>query len=398
MSRRLLVILALLWLGLAAPAQALTLRTGDEVVLGEHERITDDLYVGGGQVRLLGSTRGDVVVAGGQVELLGPVGGDVVIMGGDVQVRGPVTGDVLVLGGQVRVAAQVGGSVRGLGGEISLAGTTAGDAVLAGGTVRQEADSRVAGDLLLGGGTLAARGQVARTLRARGQELVIGGRVGRAEVQADSLVVEPGARIARGLSYRATSPARFPAGTIQGPVDFNQEAHRFVFPVTGFWVWALLAGMVTALVLAALLPRGATAVVGALRDHPWWALALGFGGVIGWPFFVIFAMITVVGLPLGIFMGGVYLLALYLGWLVGAQALGDLVLSRWCTFRTPRLRWLAASALGVLLLAVLQSVPVVGWLGGMLATFAGVGALAMSLARSQGYGLEPPAAVPAPTP
>lgn len=105
---------------------------GGQIELGPQSVVGDDLWIAGGQLRLLGAVNGDVHAAGGHVLIDGPIGGDVAVGSGELAL-GPnarIAGALRHRGGVVRrdPAAQVGGGVRswpGWGERASAVRTTA---------------------------------------------------------------------------------------------------------------------------------------------------------------------------------------------------------------------------------------------------------------------------------
>ena len=109
--------------GVVSPAAALNqfgndrVIFGNNVTLGENEKVSGDLVVFGGNVTLLegAEVSRDLVVWGGNVTVHGTIGGDVAVFGGniDLEETAEVGGDLSVFGGNIDRAdgASVGGAV-----------------------------------------------------------------------------------------------------------------------------------------------------------------------------------------------------------------------------------------------------------------------------------------------
>lgn len=362
--RHSLLAVALL-LATCLPAQAATFRAGDDVDIPPDVVISEDLYVAGGDVRIRGRIDGDLVVAGGKVT-----------------VSGEVRDDLIAAGGNVTLSGKVGETIRAAGGEVTISGEVGRDLIAAGGTVEQLATSKVGGSSVLTSGDLSVRGTTQGQLRASGGEVLIDGRVGGADIKAGELTVTPKARIEGDLTYRSDSEADIREGaTITGKVTRNApEARGWSIPgwVGGFFL--LMAGSLTGIALAAIMPGALAAVGGTVRKRPWLTLLLGAGVLFGVPILSVILLITVIGIPLALTLMGIYVLSLFLAWVVAATVLGESLLLR-AKLPSPRIRMIASAVIGVAVLLLLQALPWVGGLFAVLAILVGLGGTALAAGR-----------------
>lgn len=362
------VLLSALALGLAGAmpheAHAVTLRAGGDVEIPAGTVIADDLYVAGGDVRIRGR-----------------VDGDLVVMGGNVTVSGDVRDDLIVAGGKVNVPGAVGQSIRAAGGTITVAGPVGRDLLLAGNQLTQLAGSQASGSAVLTGRAIAMHGTTVGALRAKGDTVLIDGRVGSADVTADDLTVTAGARIDGPLRYSGAREADLrPGATIAGPVTREGEGPTWTWHVPSYVGWLLLF-MVSALpgvLLALLMPGVLAATARELRRSPGLALASGAGILFGVPLLAVLLTLTLIGIPLALSLLVFYALGLYFAWVLGAIALGDTILQA-VPIRSPRLKLVLAALLGLFVLLLLTSLPWVGGLVAALALMAGFGAPVVTL-------------------
>jgi hypothetical protein len=315
------------------------LRTGDEVVVAADEVVTTDLYVTGGQIRIEGTVEGDVVAAGGQVQVSGEVAGDLLVGSGNVDLSGEVAGDARIGAGQVTVSGTVGE------------------------------------DLAVGSGqaTLSSSGQV-------GEDFIFGTGQTTLDGTVDGNVVGSTGNYSR-------------RGTIGGTEDVNVVRRKEPAPGDRLLdaVQRFVAILVIGVLLLWLLPRAVDGAATTLRRRPWASLGMGVLGMVG--FVVLVAAILLVMILLAIGLGLIRLEALvgvtvfgsltgltvagfvfFMMALFGAQAVVGMVLGRLALGPEPARRWIAL-ALGVLVVVVVFSIPVVGgWIGLVIALF-GLGAL-----------------------
>jgi len=296
-------------------------RTGDTVVVEAGETIDDDLSASAGNVIVRGTVTGDLQAFAGNVIITGEVRGDVEAFAGNVRVTGDVGGDVMAVGGNVFVGenATVGGTLEAAAGTVTIAGGV-GDARLAAGSITVASTGTVDGDLRYDGTLTVADG----------------GTVTGETVQDSSLTVGP----------------QFPdvpwLGTLFG----------------------LLMNLLLGALLLLALPAFSARVGEYGVDRPLRSGGIGLLAVIAAPVvFVLFA-ITIVGLPIAFAWLLLFLLLAWLGSVYGAFVVGVALLA----LTEIDNRWLAL-VLGLVVVALVTQVPLLGGLFGLLVFLIGLGAL-----------------------
>ena len=264
---------------------------------------------------------------------------DVFALNGPITVRGTVDGDAVALNGPVSVTGKVGGDLVALNGEA---------------TVGRGAE--VGGDVSFG----ESQPQIASDAR-------IGGEVERAHWD-DS-----------GPPWRDASEGA-PWGGVSDDLGWVGAA--------GGWLSVTLGALAVGLLLLRVAPGGAEAALKAVLARP--AAATGYGAALflGLPVAAALAMVTIIGIPLGVVML-LALVPLYaLGYATSAWVLGKLVLK---DRRKPVVAFLG----GLAILRLLALVPVLGALAGIVATVVGLGALLIALGRARGNRRAAPTPSPA---
>ena len=194
-------------------------------------------------------------------------------------------------------------------------------------------------------------------------------------VTNESPAVESGATIA-GQQQRISS--RFDAGAFG-------LASRFAW-----WVGYSVSALVLGLVLLLIAPGLDAAIVWAVRARM--GGSIGFGALVFFllPIVAVLLLVTVVALPLGLFVLFALALLYTIGYVAGAHALGRLIV------KPPTSRFLAFLAgLGILRVAAL--VPVLGGLVWLVASILGLGILWSVSRRSADEPMHAPAIPPTPT-
>lgn len=367
---RRLALLALVLVSGATPA------TGQEAALHliKTGTFTEDLYLAGELIEFRGEAAGDVIAAAAR----------------SISIEGLVRGDVAAAAVSVFVAGRVLDDVR-VGGQLVVIAGTVGDGLLAAGeVVRLTEPARVGGAAWILGRRVDVSGQVRRELRVAGVRVRIGGAVeGDVYLAARDIEILPTARIAGSVTYwsgqeaRIAPEARIAGRVIQRQPEFFDRAGR-VLTVLGLVTRALMVVnlFVSGVVLFFLFPRFTVAAARTVGQRPWASLGIGLAVLLLTPLAAVSLGLTVIAIPLALALVALYLLALLLGFITAAFALGDLgarAFRRGARHgRAARITWLAVA---VLALALVRFVPVAGPLILLAALALGVGAWTLRIYR-----------------
>jgi hypothetical protein len=182
------------------------------------------------------------------------------------------------------------------------------------------------------------------------------------------------------MTYKSPAEAAIADGaTVTGPVAYTRIEPReakqarslFGFSTILFTLHMTVVG----LLLLVIAPRLAPSVVTTMRAMPGKSLLIGLALLVVTPFAALLLVISLIGIPIGITVGALYVLALPLAVLATAFFLGD-VEARW--FKMPvvtRRQQSMVLLAGVLTLAVLRSVPAIGPLVVFASVLFGLGAM-----------------------
>jgi len=302
------------------------------------------------------------------------VEGDLETFGGTVVIEGTVTGDVQAFGGTVVIDGTVEGSVEAFAGTVEIGGTVEGDVEAAGGAVTVGDDARIAGSLSASGGTVTVDGTVA----------------GDAEIGAERIVLGPTAEIGGDLTYNGNLE-RADDATVDGSVSQSSEVSAgptgpgLSLPSGAFTVYGVLVNLLAGAVLLVAFPRFSTAVADGMTDDPIRSGVFGLLALIAIPIVCLLLLVTIVGIPLSVAGLVGYAFLVWAGALYGRFAAG-----RWLLAQAGRdSRWVAL-LLGVLGIALLKFVPLVGDLVEAATILLGLGALVVALSERYGSGGDEP--------
>ncbi|MDD4287841.1 MAG: hypothetical protein PHN33_05855 [Candidatus Peribacteraceae bacterium] len=364
---------------LTLPALAATLKAGETVKVTTP--ISDNAYV-----------------VGGQVTVDQPVAKDLVVAGGNVLVKTNVKEDILAAGGTVFVQGNIGGDVRIAGGNLVIGGTIDGDLVAAGGSVTLLDGSSVKGDVWMGGGDLNLGGTVGGDVLVRGgvirmgsivkgdvdiraEDISISGTVdGSAILAAKTITLDPKAKLMRDVRYwsalgekqfiatktqvRGTAtfdPALLPMQGKQFEKAGKLTAAGIIAAIIGVGGYLLFSAALIILLLVLLTKTFFADAAKFLSKKTWTSFLYGFLFFAVTPVAALLFLISIIGIPIALFIGLLYAFAI-----VFANPITAIVLARTLELRRGY-KWgkpmlILVSVLFYLALKIVHLIPIVGWM------------------------------------
>jgi hypothetical protein len=427
-SRLALVIVVLMAVGVfGVPRVVRAVEFDEDGVIAADEVIDDDVFISGETVLIDGTVNGALFASGGEIAVNGRVNGDLVMSGGDVEVTGVVNGNLAFAGQSLSLSGVVKGSVFFIGGGLELGpSAVVGRNVLFNGFgMEMEPGSSVGRDAIVGGYQASLAGQIERDVQAEVTALEIEGNIGRnvtakvsgpGEGFSDGFQwpglpqpIEAGLRVAEdahiGGALVYTSPVDQSDAihaTPEGGITYEPAEKKAALSPgqrAGQWLLARTRDFLTLLVLGGLVVWRVPALLNRLADQArakplpsaGKGLVIVIAGYVG--AFVLAGLILVLGILMGVvtlgrlagvifgvgFSGLAMTVALftlcvaYISKLIVAYLIGKWVVQRLVPQQTDNVGW--SFVLGVVLYIFLRSIPVLGWLIGVVATLIGMGAM-----------------------
>ena len=214
-------------------------------------------------------------------------------------------------------------------------------------------------------------------------------------LKAARITLDPNTVINGNLEYSAASIEGLEQATIIGtaseiPLDESEEEWEGWNEKTGeftaaaavaAWFISLGAILVTGLVINALFPHHVENVVGTISGSPWAGIGVGFVVLVAAPPAIVICLATLVGIPLGLIAGMLYLTALFISQIFSGLWLGRTITGRFRGGEPPQ-AFFWPFALGIFLIWLVGLIPFIGWLAGFIFTLLGLGALWLTVYRS----------------
>jgi cytoskeletal protein CcmA (bactofilin family) len=350
-------VLSLALLSLVAavpPASAVDMRFHQSVHLTEAETIEGTLVVNGESLHVDGVIRGDVFALVEEMTVRGKIEGNVFAVARDLELSGDVEGSVHVAAENLNVDARIRGNLYTLSDVLALT-----------------PEARVGLDSFHIGDRLRIEGEVRRDLITGGNHIEIRGTVGRDfETWAKRVKVLSTASIANDVvaHVRDESDVQIAEAALVGgktsiePLDSVRHRRLARYTHAAFYLWLLIqlcAAFAVGLVLYALLPQIFSGRISSGSEF-FRSLGVGFVVLFVAPIALVICGLTLVGLPIALIGGGLYLTALYLTGIVVAALIGVSMVRP----KSEGIRDFGVALLvGVLILTIATHIP---FLGGVL--------------------------------
>ncbi len=253
---------------------------------------------------------------------------DQIVLNGQLVVqKGDTVGTAVILNGPARIYGTVQETLFVANGSVDVVGTIGQDVVVLNGAVRIRSTAHIGGDLVTQG----------------------------------SPTIDRGARIDGSQQNVAT---RFDANDLG-------LASRFAW-----WVGYSVSTLVLGLLLLLIFPGLDTTVMEVWRTRAGSAVGWGAAVFFLFPIVAVLFLVTIVGIPLGLFMLLAIALVYTVGYVVGAQVLGRLLI------KPPTSRYLAF-LVGWVILRVLGLIPILGGFTFLIASLVGLGVLLVGARRTE---------------
>lgn len=393
---------------------------GEQVVLDG--TVNGNAFLAGRDIIINGSVSDDLYTAGQTITLAGEVGGDFIVAGRQIYLQGRVASDLIAAGRSIIVDGAVGDDVR-MAGQLLQLGEGAqveDDVVAAGASLAVAPGSTIGGNLNLAMGQAEIAGQIDESLYGGFGSALLSGTVGGdaqllvgatkppvvwpapSEIEGVDvplgLTLTDSAQIGGNLVYRSSQEADISeAASIDGEVVYQViPAVEDTAIFTRGWLIGMiqrfLALLIVGLLLLRLLPGWGQALVSKIKTRPfpslgWGLLAVIIVGVLAVAISFVTLLLTVLlaaivpGLALPVLgLGSLANLTLTLGFGIFAAFIPQVVVSWWGgdwlleKFGSEGSRY-AALVAGLMLFALVTSIPILGGLINLVVILLGLGAL-----------------------
>lgn len=340
---------------------------------------------------------GDTFVGGATVNQSFSADRNIFAIGNVISAKGTARGDMHLLGFDVDQATRVNGSLYATGMTVTLGAPIGGDATATGFSVRNTGEAAIGGNAVLIGNTVSIDGPISGALTGFGQNLVLNAQIdGDVWLVGENISFGPDALIVGQLIYSSEDPVSVPDHVISADrVHFeemrpseimariNENWQRVEYPVLpafmtlfAMFLVSLVFFVALAAVFQTFLPKPLGRMQAAIIMRPGQVFLFGVMGLSMLFGIVPIVALTVFGLPLV----PIALLAIIAAWVLGYGLAGYAIAQRMLQAfsgkdESTNLARLLAFAAVLIVVAVLNYIPFLGWVVNYTLVLLGIGAM-----------------------
>lgn len=347
-----------LLLVLTVSAEALYVKSGNNVTIPSGATLDDDVIATGNQISIIGNVNGSIYAAGGSLSISGDITGALTAAGNTVAISGKKN-VVTVAGRSIQLSSLAARNIAAAGNDITL-----------------DSRSKIERDAYLAANSITTHGAVGRDLWVNGGSVSIGSNVtGNLHATGQRISLLPGAVVKGNVIYSSPNAIRIAdSAKVTGKVIRQPYSVKRAGPNPfAAWLLRFIAMWIFGAVLISLFPGWTKAASDQLMSKPGWSFLWGLIIFIVTPIAILIALVTLIGIPLSVAVLAVYILALLLAGIITSVTVGRLIA------RNASI-WLQL-LVGLLVLSVIAAIPFLGGLVQFLVILFGLGALALSVRR-----------------
>lgn len=368
MKKILFIILGLIFV-LGLPALALA-QQQENYNLPADETFEGNLFFAGNTITIDGQVRGDVAVAGNEININGKITGTLVAAGSNITLgeKADISGNAFIGASNVTINGKIAKNTY-----LGCSNLTIGE------------KGELGQDLYAGSSVVVINGKIGRDLFAGTSTTTISGKIGRkTSLELETLTINKEAEMEGDVVYRSEKDAQISdEAKITGSVEkkkprFQEKKENKQAAVASYItgkLYRLLMILLVALVLVFLAPRTTRTISESITKNFWTNLLAGIIVFVITPILAALLLITIIGIPISIFLVFVYIVVLYISKIFVGTIAGIYLIERAWPKMEEKKKFVWSVLLGTLIIFVLICIPFIGGIIGFLSTLLVMGAL-----------------------
>ncbi len=369
------------------------------------------MYIGGNFIRFQSEINGDLI--GGSQELVfsGICRQDIIWGSRWLTINGPVEGTIRGFAQTIDINAPVGRNLMAMGQIITIGPST-----------------EITKDAILFGADVSFEGHVYNSLYIKAGKTTIGGTIGGdIDVETDQLEILPNTVIEGDLIYKSPDKVKIEESVLIkgqtrwtkaeekiehkkyqafGPITFMLKMYlllNVIYSLIIFIITLILGNtaliplifltlIVSGMVVIRLNKKTAERALSVMKERFFVSLGLGVVLILLFPLAAFLAILTIIGIPIGLIIVFTFGIFCFTGAIYTAQFIGNYI-GHFLNIDKHPLSFLCL-AIGVVVLAGLILIPFIGWIVALFTLTVGLGALVLSLERFKGKTIKIPKSNP----
>lgn len=311
------------------------------------------------------------------IEINGPVNGDIVVAGTNVVINSTVQGDVIAAGSMISIKGTILGNVRVAGATVDLDAIIGKNTNIAAQSFSTSPSNSIGWSLSYLAETANIKGTVGGHVDGSATtyvSAVIGGNANIYANQENSKITLTDSAVIKGnLTYTSTTdPSISAKAVIQGEtiekdptiqlID-KKDFLKFIGLTTAFFKITGLFGLfVVGMIIVSIARKESIKIIDQMKSDPAKSIGWGLALLILVPIVSIVLLFTIIGVPLAMIMMALYFVTAYI-----SKVFVGLFIGRWVIMgirknkKDKTFSLLLAMIIGIIILSIFTSIPVVGW-------------------------------------
>ncbi|MEO0129618.1 MAG: hypothetical protein ABIL02_05210 [candidate division WOR-3 bacterium] len=309
----LVIFLILTWI---IPGNGLVIKTGQDVVIGVDEVIDDDLIAMARSIRIEGKVNGDLYAFAQEIKIGNIVNGSIYTGGAELEINAKDCRSLVAFCGSLKTNSKIANNLLFFGKKLAT-----------------EKENIVKKDLIAFGNKIWIDGEVGDEIKGGMGKFYLNGKIGSADIQADSVNIDSGATVMGNMVIRSgKEPVIDSNAKILGKTEFKKieakikEGRRGVGIFEIFKIIFFISKIVIGIILIALFKPYIKKTNEILKSSTWKSLGFGFLTIIIIPVVTVITLATIIGIPVAIFGVFVFLTLAYISGIIFATGLGDWII------------------------------------------------------------------------
>jgi cytoskeletal protein CcmA (bactofilin family) len=329
--------------------------------------------------------------SGKTITIKGTVAGDVYCAAQNIKITGRVEGDVLCAGQFLEIDGEVLGSVRGAAQKVTINGLVDRNVTTVAQVISLGSESTVNGEVYAAGQSLDSSGFIGKELNGGVADANLDGEIdGNVNVNAEKVVFGNNLVVGGNVTYSSDSESQVPASaSVSGaltyskrPVDQSPNGRLkatsikpvMIQPARSWltkWFSSVVIYGLLALLMVSFFPAFTWKVIDALEKSPLPSTGWGLVSIIVAPIVLLILVLTIIGIPVAILLGILWLFLIISSRIYGALVIGKRVLEQVKRDKKESLPWMVF--VGIPLAWFLFHAPIVGTLVSIVVMFWSLG-------------------------
>lgn len=303
----------------AFTSSAAIFKTGEEEIISQP--VNDNLYIAGGTITIDEIVKGDLMAVGGVITINDTIFEDLTVAGGDILINSYIGDDAKIFGKHISILKSINGDLIVCGAFIQIDKNVIinGDLIICGGVCVM--NGTVNGNITFLGGRFSFNGIVMGDVDIKADKLKMNGAVkGNSILVSNTITLDQETEFYDNVEYwQKNGKVSFDPYMMIGLATYNEELELYAGEVNWkyfglgiitFWILHVLSVWLTIILLVFLFSKTFTKA-GELINHTY-LRNFGYGMLyfIGVPLLAMFALVTVIGIPIGIVLFHLFLFSL----------------------------------------------------------------------------------------